>query len=175
VRSRYAYDPEKEDAVKFKVTVLSLLCLAIPALSTEAAAQQNALKQQLVGTWSVVSFNNENETTGKRREVFGSDPKGLFMFDETGHFSINLVRPGRPKFGYRDFPTRAESKAALEGIITMFGHTKLMKTSIQYRWTSSAVAIPLGTTHIRSVSSRSMGTNLRIETPHPHPAGVPLS
>ena len=111
--------------MQFKVTVLSLLCLAIPALSTEAAAQQNALKQQLVGTWSVVSFNNENETTGKRREVFGSDPKGLFMFDETGHFSINLVRPGRPKFGYRDFPTRAESKAALEGIITMFGTYKV--------------------------------------------------
>jgi len=57
--------------------------------------------------------------------VFGSDPKGVFMFDETGHFSINLLRPARPKFGYRDFPTRGEAKAALEGLITMFGTYKV--------------------------------------------------
>jgi hypothetical protein len=111
--------------MKFHLTVISLLCFALPALSSEAAAQQNTLKQQLVGTWTVVSFTNENERTGKKTEVYGSDPKGIFIFDETGHFSINLLRPGRPKFGYRDFPSRAEAKAALEGIITMFGTYKV--------------------------------------------------
>src|SRR5262249_15686809 len=47
------------------------------------------------------------------------------MFNETGHFSINLLRPGRPKFGYRDFPPVRVAKAALEGIITMFGTYKV--------------------------------------------------
>ena len=47
------------------------------------------------------------------------------MFDAGGHFAINLIRAGRPKFGYRDFPTRSESKAALEGTITMFGDYKV--------------------------------------------------
>jgi hypothetical protein len=96
--------------------------LTCGALSAGAA---DSLKQQLVGTWSVISFVNENEKTGKTAKVFGSDPKGYFMFDAAGHFSINLMRTGRPKFGHRDFPTATESKAALEGIIMMFGDYKV--------------------------------------------------
>ena len=107
--------------MKLVAKLTAMLCFAIPVLSNEAVAQQNTLQQQLVGTWTVVSFTNENERTGKKTEVFGSDPKGIFMFDETGHFSINLLRPGRPKFGYRDFPPVQAAKEALEGIITMFG------------------------------------------------------
>ena len=47
------------------------------------------------------------------------------MFDAANHFSINLMRPGRPKFGRRDFPLPGESRAALEGIIVMFGDYKV--------------------------------------------------
>jgi hypothetical protein len=88
-------------------------------------AAETPLKDQIVGTWEVVSFINENEKTGKKTEIFGSNPKGHFMFDATGHFSINLMRVGRPKFGYRDFPTAGQSKAAMEGLIAMFGTYKI--------------------------------------------------
>ena len=111
--------------MKLAAKLTAIVCFAIPVLSNEAVAQQNTLRQQLVGTWTVLSFTNENERTGKKTEVFGSNPKGIFMFDETGRFSINLLRPGRPKFGYRDFPSVAAAKAALEGIITMFGTYKV--------------------------------------------------
>jgi Lipocalin-like domain len=108
----------------------ALPTISIAAALTCAASSLGAaesLKQQLVGTWTVVSFLNENEKTGRKTEVkvFGSNPKGYFMFDAGGHFAINLIRAGRPKFGYRDFPTRSESKAALEGTITMFGDYKV--------------------------------------------------
>jgi len=43
------------------------------------------------------------------------------MFDAAGHFSINLVRRGRPKYARRDFPFAGEADAALEGLIVMFG------------------------------------------------------
>jgi hypothetical protein len=99
--------------------------LTCSALSTRAA---EPLKQQLVGTWSVSSFVNENERTGKTTNVFGSDPKGYFMFDAGGHFSINLIRARRPKYGNRDFPTAGEGKAALEGMIIMFGDYKVNET-----------------------------------------------
>jgi hypothetical protein len=89
------------------------------------AGAAEPLKQQLVGTWSVISFVNKNERTGKTTEVFGPDPKGYFIFDAADHFSINLMRPGRPKFGNRDFPSASVSKAALEGLITMFGDYKV--------------------------------------------------
>jgi hypothetical protein len=97
----------------------ALTCGFLPAEATEP------LKQQLVGTWSVISFVNVNNKTGKTTEAFGSNPKGYFMFDAANHFSINLMRPGRPKFARRDFPVAGESDAALEGIVVMFGDYKI--------------------------------------------------
>ena len=78
---------------------ITIAAALICAASSVGAAE--SLKQQLVGTWTVVSFLNENEKTGRKTEVkvFGSNPKGYFMFDAGGHFAINLIRAGRPKFG----------------------------------------------------------------------------
>ena len=105
--------------------LLSIPIAAALTCGTLTAGAAEPLKQQLVGTWSVVSFVNENEKTGKTTKVFGSDPKGYFMFDAANHFSINLMRPGRPKFGRRDFPLPGETRAALEGMIVMFGDYKV--------------------------------------------------
>ena len=95
--------------------LLSIPIVAALTCGTLSAGAAEPLKQQLVGTWSVISFVNKNERTGKTTEVFGPDPKGYFMFDAADHFSINLMRPGRPKFARRDFPTAGESKTTLEG------------------------------------------------------------
>ena len=106
----------------------TLLSIPIAAALTCGFLQAGAaepLKQQLVGTWSVISFVNVNNKTGKTTEAFGSNPKGYFMFDVANHFSINLMRPGRPKFARRDFPVAGESDAALEGIVVMFGDYKI--------------------------------------------------
>ena len=105
--------------------LLSIPISAALTCGTLSAGAAEPLKQQLVGTWSVISFVNKNEKTGKTTEVFGPDPKGYFMFDAANHFSINLIRARRPKFGNRDFPTAGEGKAALEGMIVMFGDYKV--------------------------------------------------
>ena len=105
--------------------LLSIPIVAALTCGTLSAGAAEPLKQQLVGTWSVISFVNENERTGKTTEVFGSDPKGYFMFDAADHFSINLLRPGRPKYARSDFPMPGESRAALEGMIVMFGDYKV--------------------------------------------------
>jgi Lipocalin-like domain len=108
--------------------LLSIAIAAALTCGTLSAGAAEPLKQQLVGTWSVSSFVTENERTGKTTKVFGSDPKGYFMFDAANHFSINLFRARRPKFGNRDFPTAGEGKAALEGMIVMFGDYKVDET-----------------------------------------------
>jgi Lipocalin-like domain len=108
--------------------LLSIPIVAALTCGTLSAGAAEPLKQQLLGTWSVISFVNENERTGKTTKVFGSDPKGYFMFDAAGHFSINLIRARRPKYGNRDFPTASEGKAALEGMIVMFGDYKINET-----------------------------------------------
>jgi Lipocalin-like domain len=105
--------------------LLSIPIAAALTCGTLSAGAAEPLKQQLVGTWRVISFVNVNERTGKTTEVFGSDPKGYFMFDAADHFSINLLRPGRPKYARRDFPMPGETRAALEGIVVMFGDYKV--------------------------------------------------
>ena len=154
--------------------LLSIPIAAALTCGTLTAGAAEQLKQQLVGTWSVISFVNENERTGKTTKVFGSDPKGYFMFDAANHFSINLMRPGRPQFGRRDFPLPGETRAALEGIIVMFGDYKVNELNIQYPYRLSAAAFPRGTIRIRSVSSRSTAMSSRIRILHRQPVGVLL-
>ncbi len=102
------------------LTLVSLLVPGIALFAGDAVAQQNTLKDGLVGTWTVVSLANEKKD-GTKIETFGSDPKGYFMFDSSGHFSTHIIRSWRPKFAHRDQPTCAESKAVVEGTITAFG------------------------------------------------------
>src|ERR1700719_844831 len=107
----------KPDTIRLR----SRFLLAGMALFDDTAiAQQNTLKEQLIGTWTVVSLINEHKD-GSKIETFGSDPKGYFMFDSDGHFSTHILRASRPKFAHRDAPTCAESKAVVEGTITAFG------------------------------------------------------
>jgi hypothetical protein len=102
------------------LTAMSFLLAGLALFDDNAIAQQNTLKERLIGTWTVVSLINEH-TDGSKIETFGSDPKGYFMFDSDGHFSTHVVRAWRPKFAHRDAPTCAESKAVVEGTITAFG------------------------------------------------------
>ena len=102
-----------------RLTIVSLLVSGMALFAGGAVGQQNTLKEQLVGTWTVVSLLNEK--AGKSTETFGPNPKGYFMFDSSGHFSTHIIRAYRPKFAHRDNPTGGESKAVVEGTITAFG------------------------------------------------------
>jgi Lipocalin-like domain len=54
------------------------------------------LKEQIVGTWIAVSQFVDQE--GKRLEPFGSDPKGMVVYDAGGRFVLLLQRVILPKF-----------------------------------------------------------------------------
>jgi hypothetical protein len=106
--------------------LLNLVALAgAVALSGPSAvwAQQKGsnLKQQLPGTWSVVSQYVDQD--GKKTEPFGSNPKGSFMFDQNGRFAIILVSSSLPKVAAnnRMKATPAEHKAIVEGSLGYFG------------------------------------------------------
>lgn len=101
------------------VTVCAATILALASLPSSTVAQ--SLKEQLVGTWTVVSVVNELD--GKKVEPFGPKPVGYFMFAPTGHFQVNIVHPDRPKFAakIRTGGTPEEYKAAVLGNISTFG------------------------------------------------------
>src|SRR5215475_1619135 len=103
------------------IIVYSMSLLGLMSMIIDTVAQQTTLKEQLVGTWRLVSAANEID--GKRIENFGSNPLGYMMFTSDGHFSVNFVRADRPNFASnnREKGTPEEYKAAVQGNISAFG------------------------------------------------------
>lgn len=69
--------------------------LAYPGVSRSAEqirAQQpvTSIKEQIVGTWRLESIYEE-DTGGEDIAQFGISPKGLFMADQQGNFSFQLM------------------------------------------------------------------------------------
>src|SRR2546427_3845456 len=75
----------------------AIVGLGLPALVSSAAAQQRSMKDQIVGTWTFVSALDVHPD-GKKADRWGSNPKGIFMFDAHGHFAQFITRSDLPKF-----------------------------------------------------------------------------
>lgn len=103
---------------------LATATLALGLLTVSAAGEQPSLKQQLIGTWTLVSWEQTN-ADGVRVQQFGSGPKGVAVFDG-GRYVITVMRSDRAKYAIDDFGQIArasadEHKATALGTITYFG------------------------------------------------------
>ena len=58
----------------------SVLALGIAAPASPAFAQQKSLKEQLIGTWTLVSWDGTRQD-GTKYSDFGDNPKGVNTFD----------------------------------------------------------------------------------------------
>jgi len=90
--------------------------------SSEPSAQQSSLKDQITGTWLLVS-NDNIAPNGQRRQLFGPNPKGMVILHGNGHFTQIYLRPDRPKFkaSSRLRGTPEEIKSAWDGMVALFG------------------------------------------------------
>src|ERR1700730_2288720 len=69
------------------------LCLAVSLSSSDSLAQQKTLKEQLVGTWTLVS-SDQVRPDGSKLNQFGANPKGINVFDPNGRFFLMVASPG---------------------------------------------------------------------------------
>ena len=72
------------------ISAIALLGLALVPSST-LAQQQQTLRQQLVGTWEVVSVETGN------KQFVGTNPKGYFGFGGSGKYIFMWKKADRPK------------------------------------------------------------------------------
>jgi hypothetical protein len=91
----------------FGLSVITALALAM--LPTSAIGQQKSLKEQLVGAWTVVSYDR-TLANGTKQSV--ANPKGLLIFESSGHYVAAAERGDRPKFKSPGQATTEELAAA---------------------------------------------------------------
>ncbi len=103
-------------------TTVSLLILGVALSAGDAVAQQKSLKEQLVGTWKLVSVDNVRND-GSKLQVFGPNPKGVVIYTSNGHFALVQIRSDLPRLAAnsRDRATPEENKAVVQGSIAYFG------------------------------------------------------
>ena len=93
--------------------------------ANSAFGQQPTLKEQLVGTWALVSWQL-TKADGSTFQQFGANPKGIAFFDAGGRYIIAVMRSDRAKYAIDNYAqiTRAtaeENRATAQGTITYFG------------------------------------------------------
>jgi hypothetical protein len=91
------------------LSISAMTVLGLAFFSSNAIAQQKSLKDQLVGTWTVVSRVN-TLPDGTKRPL--SNAKGIAFFDAGGRYAVVLGRGDRPKFKTANQPTTEELAAA---------------------------------------------------------------
>jgi hypothetical protein len=104
------------------IGIAAIMALSMSSLQGNAVAQQKTLKDQLVGTWLAVSWE-QDVPNGPRFQRYGANPKGGYTFDANGRFFSVYARPDLPQIASKNpsTPTPEEAKAIVSGAIGLFG------------------------------------------------------
>jgi Lipocalin-like domain len=93
------------------LTLAAAAALGLALVPTDLASQQATLKDQLVGAWTIVSW--ESIAPDGTKQQF-ANPNGVLIFDSGGRYAQVIARADRPKFKSARKPTVEELAAATE-------------------------------------------------------------
>jgi len=91
------------------MTTAALLCLAVGLSASGSLAQQKSLKEQLVGTWTLVS-SDQVLPDGSKLKQFGANPKGINVFDANGRFFLMIASADNSKIASKDPSSKTNSE-----------------------------------------------------------------
>jgi hypothetical protein len=102
--------------------VLAMLFATGSLWASSAFAASPPEVSSLAGSWTLVAADVQHPD-GSRAPDFGAKPTGLLLIDRQGHYSLQIFKSERPKFGSGDKAkgTESEYKAAVMGSSTHFG------------------------------------------------------
>jgi Lipocalin-like domain len=151
------------------LAVPAALGLSVMLLPAAGIAQQKSIKDQLVGTWTVVSWE-QTRPDGTKTERFGANPKGVNVFTPDGRFFLMFARADLPRIASNDprTPTPEEAKAIATGTIAYFGSYTVDEASktMTLRLESSTLPNQLGVDQKRTIVSLT-ADELKYTNPNP--------
>jgi len=117
-----------------RLLLASLAGTALIAAAPQLLAQQKDLKKQIVGEWTLVSAYNELE--GKKREQFGSNPKGYMYLSPAGRFAVLIFAKDAPNFAANDRrkATGEEAQAVVRDTVASVGTYKINEKDGSLEW-----------------------------------------
>jgi Lipocalin-like domain len=91
-------------------------------MTFDALGQKQTLKEQIVGTWTLLSWE-QKKGDGTKVERYGTNPKGIAFFDAGGRYIISVMRSDRAKYASNALwqGTPEENKETADSTITYFG------------------------------------------------------
>ena len=137
--------------------------LALSLLPVLARADDAALRQNIVGTWKLVSVVYEDQATKERMPVYGEHPRGIQIATPQGRWLALMTGENRP------IPKTDEDRAqALKTMIAYTGRYRVedgkVITKVEAAWNEAWV----GGEQVREI--KIAGDKLYIESPPmPHP------
>jgi hypothetical protein len=149
----------------------ALLGLGV-TLSGSAFAQQKSLKEQITGTWAIVS-NDNTAADGIKKQAFGPNPKGYMVLSPEGRYVQILINSDRAKFkaNSRIQGTPEENTAAVHGTTASFGTWSVDEASKTFTVRNEGGMFPnqAGTDSKRTVAL--VGDELKVSNPNPGSGG----
>ena len=116
-------DPVVWRLVRWLYASFYIVALASLLASTTLAAQPvHTLRDQLVGTWRLVSAT-QVLADGSSRPDPRPGPRGVgyIMYGATGHMCVVLANPDRPAWEVAASPSDREVRTALDGLVAYCG------------------------------------------------------
>ncbi|MFI5137355.1 MAG: lipocalin-like domain-containing protein [Sphingobacteriales bacterium] len=104
------------------IVLLLVLITATAAYSQQQMAQKKSLKEQLQGTWLLVSVDNIYPDSS-RVHPYGDNPQGMLIFDDKGNYALQILKAVRAKIasGDKNKSTPEENAALVQGSNSHFG------------------------------------------------------
>src|SRR5260370_7507842 len=97
-----------------------------PGQRSESSKMNAKTKGLLIGTWKITAVEDrkdEHDPNSEWTYPYGKNPKGYFVYDNTGHVMIQIMKtPQSPPFASGDVekPTAGEMKTAFTGNVAYF-------------------------------------------------------
>jgi lipocalin-like protein len=137
------------------MTTTALLCLAVSLSASDSLAQQKSLKEQLVGTWTLVS-SDQVRPDGSKLKQFGANPKGINVFDANGRFFVMVASADNSKIASKDpSKTNSEEDGLIVESIAYYGTYTVNEdvTVISLHLDASTFPNQVGTDQKRTITS----------------------
>ena len=116
------FKEEKHMNRRYIISLSALTALGLALLPSNAISQQKSLKEQLIGTWTLVSATQRTKE-GVKSDRWGPNPRGRAIFEANGRYSFMIFRSDVPKFASNNMNqvTAEEAKAAMQGMTANYG------------------------------------------------------